>query len=294
MLKRLLIALGVVYGVSWLLPAQAQSIFPPSGGLNTSACTNGWVLYKSSGDPCEAALSWTVATNVLTLTGGASSGVARLDVGLFPSVIPTSRPSVRIGGDANDGDNGKVILASSVNFADNPYVEFYSFRGDEASPTALNNGNGIGQISFKGYDGAAFGTSALISAYATASGASSAAIQLSASGALGSSLILNGLDGTSLFSGSAEASGYIVTDGFSLKTDTTTAHTAKLQAYDVNGTAYVTAATLTNGNAPSFVIAPSGDLTVSLQGTYKSNDGTAGVTVSACTSFKNGLCVAGT
>ncbi len=37
--------------------------------------------------------------------------------------------------------------------------------------------------------------------------------------------------------------------------DTTTAHTALLRAYDVDGTAYKTFATLTNGNTPDFTIA---------------------------------------
>ena len=44
-----------------------------------------------------------------------------------------------------------------------------------------------------------------------------------------------------------------------IKTDTTTAHTAKLQAYDVDGTAYKTFITLTNANTPTIDIsAPSG------------------------------------
>lgn len=48
-------------------------------------------------------------------------------------------------------------------------------------------------------------------------------------------------------------------NGKALKTDTTTAHTALIQAYDVDGTAYKTFGTLTNGNTPSFALAaPSG------------------------------------
>lgn len=54
-------------------------------------------------------------------------------------------------------------------------------------------------------------------------------------------------------------SGPIISDGTSIKTDTTTAHTALIQAYDVDGAAYKTFATLTNGNTPNFDIsAPSG------------------------------------
>ncbi len=44
-----------------------------------------------------------------------------------------------------------------------------------------------------------------------------------------------------------------------LRTDTTTNHTAVFQAYDVDGTAYKTFATLTNANTPSLTISqPSG------------------------------------
>jgi hypothetical protein len=46
-----------------------------------------------------------------------------------------------------------------------------------------------------------------------------------------------------------------------IRTSTTTAHTALFQAYDVNGTAYKTFATLTNGDVPSFTISqPSGGI----------------------------------
>lgn len=53
--------------------------------------------------------------------------------------------------------------------------------------------------------------------------------------------------------------------GAALKTDTTTAHTALFQAYDVDNTTYRTFGTLTNGNTPSLDLsAPSGGtLTVS-------------------------------
>ncbi len=84
-------------------------------------------------------------------------------------------------------------------------------------------------------------------------------------------------------------------NGKAVQADTTTAHTALLQAYDVDGTAYKTFGTLTNGNTPDFTIAAPAGGTITLQPTtYKSSDGSTGVTVAACTSFKNGLCVAGT
>lgn len=50
-----------------------------------------------------------------------------------------------------------------------------------------------------------------------------------------------------------------IANGKAIETDTTTAHTALFKAYDVDGAAYKTFATLTNGNTPSFAIAaPSG------------------------------------
>ncbi len=53
--------------------------------------------------------------------------------------------------------------------------------------------------------------------------------------------------------------GIILSNGTAITTDTTTAHTAKLQAYDVDGAAYSTFATLTNGNTPTLDIsAPAG------------------------------------
>lgn len=44
---------------------------------------------------------------------------------------------------------------------------------------------------------------------------------------------------------------WTVVNGKALRTDTTTAHTALIQAYDVNGTAYKTFVTLTNADVPS-------------------------------------------
>lgn len=94
---------------------------------------------------------------------------------------------------------------------------------------------------------------------------------------------------------SVTASGFILATGTALKTDTTTAHTALLQAYDVNGTAYKTFGTLTNGDTPDFTIAPPSGGTVTVQATtFKSSDGTSGATAGPFTAItaiqvKNGL-----
>jgi hypothetical protein len=57
-----------------------------------------------------------------------------------------------------------------------------------------------------------------------------------------------------------------IASGKAIKTDTTDAHTAIFQAYDVDGTAYKTFATLTNGNTPSFAIAAPSGGTVTIDG----------------------------
>jgi hypothetical protein len=91
------------------------------------------------------------------------------------------------------------------------------------------------------------------------------------------------------------AAGLLITNGAAIKTDTTTAHTALLQAYDVDGTAYKTFGTLTNGNTPDFSIIPPAGTTVTLQATtFKSSDGTSGATAGPFTvitaiQVKNGL-----
>lgn len=57
-----------------------------------------------------------------------------------------------------------------------------------------------------------------------------------------------------------------IATGKAIGPDTTTAHTALLRAYDVDGTAYKTFATLTNGNTPSFAIAAPAGGTVAIDG----------------------------
>lgn len=81
-----------------------------------------------------------------------------------------------------------------------------------------------------------------------------------------------------------------------LTPDQTTAHTGVFQAYDVDGAAYKTFATLTNGNTPDFSILPPVGGTITLQAsTFKSSDGSTGATGTATAvntlTVKNGLIV---
>lgn len=55
----------------------------------------------------------------------------------------------------------------------------------------------------------------------------------------------------------------LLADGKALKTDTTTAHTIKLKAYDVDGSTMDTLITLTNGNTPTLTLAADGGINVS-------------------------------
>ncbi len=72
-------------------------------------------------------------------------------------------------------------------------------------------------------------------------------------------------------------------NGKALKTDTTTAHTAKIQAYDVDGAAYSTFATLTNGNTPSLAIAAPSGGTVAIDGATIGATTAAAATVTTIT-----------
>ena len=79
--------------------------------------------------------------------------------------------------------------------------------------------------------------------------AGTGALQLTSTGLV----FIGGAAGTEM------ASDVILDDGIAIKTDQTNAHTALIQAYDVDGAAYLTFLTLLNGNTPSLTLAePSG------------------------------------
>src|SRR5690349_19744723 len=68
-------------------------------------------------------------------------------------------------------------------------------------------------------------------------------------------------------SGDFAATTITMGNGGALRTDTTTGHTAVLQAYDVDGAAYKTFATLTNGNTPTMATLPPSGGTIALSAT---------------------------
>ncbi len=73
-------------------------------------------------------------------------------------------------------------------------------------------------------------------------------------------------------------------NGKAVQTDTTTAHTAVFKAYDVNGTAYKTFATLTNADTPSFAIAAPAGGSVTIDGAVIGGTAAAAGTFTAVSS----------
>lgn len=87
---------------------------------------------------------------------------------------------------------------------------------------------------------------------------------------------------STILSGAVSATGNITMgNGIALRTDTTTAHTALVQAYDVNDATYRTFGTLTNGNTPSVAWSqPAG-------GALSWDGGAIGATTPAAGTFTN-------
>lgn len=83
--------------------------------------------------------------------------------------------------------------------------------------------------------------------------------------------------------GISDGNNITLANGKALQTDTTTGHTGLIRAYDVDGTAYKTFATLTNGNTPSFAIAAPSGGTVAIDGAVIGGTTPAAATVTTLT-----------
>lgn len=98
----------------------------------------------------------------------------------------------------------------------------------------------------------------------------------------GSTVTLSGtttLSGTNTFGATTFSGDVTVATAKAIHPDTTTAHTMLLQAYDVDGTAYKTFGTFTNGNTPTYALSqPSG-------GTLTWDGGAIGGTTPAAGAF---------
>lgn len=87
--------------------------------------------------------------------------------------------------------------------------------------------------------------------------------------------------GTLTVTGSiSDGSDIVLANGKALKTDSTNAHTALIQAYDVDGTAYKTFITLTNANTPSLALAAPSGGSVTIDGAVIGSTTPAAATVS--------------
>lgn len=219
MLKKLIFLTGLFLLSSQLSNAQIEISPPVSAGFNTSSCTNGWVLYKSSGDPCESAFVYDASSN--TLTVGTKI--------ITQTVTTINGNSINVTTDG--GGDVDIFGADAVALTSNPgniYID--GGRGVDADQpgAALNFTSGPSTLGLSGNINLVI-----------------------ANGGSGSGYIRIG--------GNAQ-----IDDGKALSTDTTAAHTALFQAYDVNAAAYSTACTLTNSNTPSFNCTPVGDLTIDM------------------------------
>ena len=168
---------------------------------------------------------------------------------------------------------GVVPNASDV-FADTYFASFLNLNGGYETPSsAIFNGSTVYLSSGKNTDGD--GGNVLIGGSEPNSGRTAGALYLGLHGAPFANIYVNQVPAVTttgftqgILTGLDVALGDVaIANGKALKTDTTTAHTALLQAYDVNGTAYKTFGTLTNGDTPDFTITPPSGGTVTVQAT---------------------------
>lgn len=275
----------------------ASSItIPSSGGSPGGSDTN--VQYNNNGAfGGEAAFSYVAGTNSLTagpffagttgglnlvtIDGGQTSAFVLNDWAINGLVLgPTdSLYMLSLGGAASD------IVAVNAN-------------GTLAAPTQSTDGAVIYEISAFGYDHsndsqtvAQFKMGLLDDFVVTSTLAGQIKFSIAdTSGVRATPVDVVMTAGSTLFNGAI-----VLGNGKALRTGTTDADTALLQAYDVDGTAYKTFATLTNGNTPSLSIVPPSGGTITLQATtFKSSDGTSGATAGPFTTVasiqvKNGL-----
>jgi hypothetical protein len=243
-----------------------------ASGFDTSACTNGWVLYKSSGAPCSTLFSFTLGTNE------GSVKVGQLYTGAFLNASDHVGDSSNyyVGPNDTNGDyGGMVIIEGDQNAQYGRLVSLYSGGSISSAPTATLSGSIAFKQQFYAYEENPISDDGMVLI-----GEMTVTNNDTLDGSGVRSVTINWipLPGTDSVFG-IDSAGPFIPNGNALHTDTTTAHTALISAYDVNAAAYVPFVTLTNANAPTFVLAPSGD-------------GTVAVTANLITSAGAGLAVA--
>lgn len=172
------------------------------------------------------------------------------------TALSTSKYAARIGANDSDGYGAQIILESDSNDANNPGFITYSSLGTMAAPEVSGAGDYLFKRRHYGYDGDSFENTFF--EHVTVSGAVTNGVVpgkvvygVTKPDGNPATLTIDGNIPSAAFNMPVTASSFI---GGALQADTTTAHTVLLQAYDVDGTAYVTFMTLLNGNTPQCTI----------------------------------------
>lgn len=126
------------------------------GGVGGSGAANKVAFWT---DPTTLSFNddfhWKNTTKQLIL--GGTQEVSSLPLGVQPGFVQLSLQGSNVNGIACE-------LAQATPDPGDPYLLFLKARGSIAAPLPTNNGDGMGQISFNGYDGSAWGKGAYIQA----------------------------------------------------------------------------------------------------------------------------------
>jgi hypothetical protein len=243
-MRRYALALGIALVFVLASQGLAQRIRVNGVGQGGSSITlcDGCVAFGDGANTIggDATFVWSKTTDLLKL--GASFYAA----GLLSSAAKNN--ALSIGADDDGGYGATLVLQSDGPNASFPLIKTFTSAGSMAVPAANVDTNALFQLSNGGFDGSAFVETMVLAAYAD--GAVSAGI---VPGELRvSTMTPAGAYNTWRFRSNGSLD---LPNAGALRTDTTTAHTALLQAYDVNDTTYRTFATLTNGDVPDFTLA---------------------------------------
>lgn len=204
------------------------------------------------------------------------------DNNIYPAGLhPYNGASMSLGFDFTNGAwnsafLGRLWIDNSGNINSKPGEDGTEASGSDATSLSLVGGNGGAGDGMGNVSGNGANVNITAGVAGSASGGATA-----------------GTDGVIALNSHA-----VLANGLSLRGDSTDAHTYKFQVYDVNGTAYRDWMTATNGDAPDVTFTPPTTGTLVMQATtYKSSDGSSGVTAGPFTTItgitvKNGLVTA--
>lgn len=244
--NRLLALLTVLVALAWPTQAAAQARTRLTSGANLPTnCTAGTDVFAKTGTGagvyrCASTDTWVLLISASNLGTGVQTALA-VNVGSAGAFVVLNgaggTPS------AINLANGVALPPAGVTFA---ATDRFLCR-DTAS-------GGAGEECTGANAAAIIGLSNILALYTgTPTGSKflrdDGSWQAIAGG--GDALVANGLN---QFTGTATTA-ITCSNSCIVKTDTTTAHTLKIQGYDVNGTAYVDFITITNGDTPTMDLA---------------------------------------